>query len=203
VIVTPSRAYAPAAVPASLQSFCTVRPLSTGHHELQGFVEFHSEPMGKGGRELHKSFFATRTFRSCSRASTCRASAIGDRDGPDGAGDPPRSDTLTAGGPKLGSHGQATLVRDVVAKANERPRLAGRQRPPPTHLGRSASPAGSATASTGFRLCAPAQLFLAQIEESNRRPACKRVSPVRPRRCRTSSLPPGPRVLLRQGPGAH
>ena len=144
------------------------------------------------GRELHKSFFATRTFRSCSRASTCRASAIGDRDGPDGAGDPPRSDTLTAGGPKLGSHGQATLVRDVVAKANERPRLAGRQRPPPTHLGRSASPAGSATASTGFRLCAPAQLFLAQIEETNRRPACKRVSPVRPRRCRTSSLPPGP-----------
>ena len=48
MIVTPSRAYAPAAVPASLQSFCTVRPLSTGHHELQGFVEFHPEPMGKG-----------------------------------------------------------------------------------------------------------------------------------------------------------
>src|SRR3954469_16963590 len=57
--------------------------------------------------------------------------------------------------------------------------------------------------SEAIRLCASAQLSLAQIEESNCRPACKRVSPVRPRRCRTSSLPPGPRVLPRQGPGAH
>ena len=151
VIVTPSRAYAPAAVPASLQSFCTVRPLSTGHHELQGFVEFHPEPMGKGaGSCTSRSsrpgpFDRVRGHRPVGPRLSVTETV------PTELATHPRSDTLTAGGPKLGSHGQATLVRDVVAKANERPRLAGRQRPPPTHLGRSASPAGSATASTGFQ----------------------------------------------------